>query len=161
MSSLAYFLVRESEKLMGHWKLRLRNPRDASNPFLYSVAVFKVGDDLVYRAWDQKDFSQTEINDNVKAEFVFNIKTKTIFTETASIQNDADFFALWYAFIKYFQNLDVFFLQLDCPIYERLKPLFKDVWGMEPVPKRSDVLQTTIAKALIGFHKQPNCVLLP
>jgi hypothetical protein len=148
--------------VLGSWQIKLKNPRDPGNPFLYTIYAYQLKnkEDIVYRAWN-KFFTPKSINDDnfsLKAEFIFNIKTKTISTQTTTIVSDADFFALWYTFIKNFKNLGVFKLCLDCSLYEKLGSLFLNVWKMVKV--NDSFLEIHVDDALKGFEKSPNCVLV-
>lgn len=148
--------------LLGNWQVTMKNPRDTTRPFVYTVCAFQHRkDEILYRAWDKKVTPSSPNDDffNLKAEFVFNIKTKTISTQTTTIVSDADFFALWYTFIKNFKNLGVFRLCLDCSIYEKLKPLFVNVWKMKTVAGNEEFLEIHVEDAVKGFEKSPNCVL--
>ena len=156
---------------LGQWQVQLKNPRDTRNPFPYTIAAFALEnkEDILYRAWNKFCDPKTPDDEfeNLKGEFIFNIKTKTISTQTTTLVSDADFFALWYIFIKNFKNLGVFRLCLDCSLYEKLKSLFLNVWKMsEKVTGKGhgdngngQFLEIHVDDAIQGFEKSPNCVL--
>lgn len=160
------FVFLEGAETIGVWKVLLKNPSNPAAPFAFAVAVYSDSLCFYYRLWKWQDSNPAFIpsiksdpnTDLLRSELVFDKKRKTLETNTNSISNDAEFFAILYVFLTTSINLPSFKLDVSNPVLRPLKDLYEKQWGFKSSPNflyQVDSKTTFLEK----FNLVPACIL--
>jgi hypothetical protein len=158
--NLCFLMLPSETKNIGLWNVKLASPNPTNPPLSYFVAVFSDETYFYYRLWRSQPKRDPNSPDT-SSELVFNKKTKTLETNTQSIFNDAEFFAILHVFTSTAVNLPFFRLDISDPVLMPMRDLFEKVWKL---PKHKHFENVFIVENVEDFvenkfKKVPGCIV--